>query len=96
MGSNPALYADLLSDPRYIRAAVNTVLFVGLAVNLQMMLALLLSGFFLRRRRWIRALLVVYILPWTSPRSPPGSAQPIIGSDACRFRAGLQHVSDRA
>jgi multiple sugar transport system permease protein len=70
MGSNPALYAELLSDPRYVRAAVNTVLFVGLAVNLQMILALALSGFFMRRRRWIRALLVVYILPWTLPAVP--------------------------
>jgi multiple sugar transport system permease protein len=70
IGSNPELYAELLSDPRYVRAAVNTVLFVGLAVNLQMILALLLSGFFMRRRRWIRALLVVYILPWTLPAVP--------------------------
>jgi len=29
-----------------------------------MFLALLLSGFFMRRRRWIRALLGVYVLPW--------------------------------
>lgn len=70
MGSDPALYAELLSDPRYLRAAVNTVLFVGLAVNLQMILALLLSSFFMRRRRWIRALLVIYILPWTLPAVP--------------------------
>jgi multiple sugar transport system permease protein len=70
MGSDPALYAELLSDPRYVRAAVNTVFFVGLAVNVQMILALLLSGFFMRRRRWIRALLVVYILPWTFPAVP--------------------------
>ncbi|MGO8924156.1 MAG: carbohydrate ABC transporter permease [Xanthobacteraceae bacterium] len=70
MGSNPALYAELLSDPRYARAAVNTVFFVGLAVNVQMILALFLSGFFMRRRRWIRALLVVYILPWTLPAVP--------------------------
>ena len=70
MGSDPALYAELLSDPRYLLAAVNTVLFVGLAVNLQMILALLLSSFFMRRRRWIRALLVIYILPWTLPAVP--------------------------
>jgi multiple sugar transport system permease protein len=70
MGSNPALYAELLSDPRYARAVVNTVVFVGLAVNVQMILALSLSGFFMRRRRWIRALLVVYILPWTLPAVP--------------------------
>ena len=70
MGSDPALYAELLADPRYVRAAVNTVLFVGLAVNVQMVLALLLSGFFARRRRWIKALLVIYILPWTLPAVP--------------------------
>jgi len=70
MGRDPALYAELLADPRYVRAAVNTVLFVGLAVNVQMALALLLSGFFARRRRWIKALLVVYLLPWTLPAVP--------------------------
>jgi multiple sugar transport system permease protein len=70
MGSDPTLYAQLLSDPRYVRAAVNTVLFVGLAVNAQMVLSLLLSGFFARRRFWIKALLVVYILPWTLPAVP--------------------------
>jgi multiple sugar transport system permease protein len=70
MGSDPALYAALLSDPRYLRAAINTVLFVGLAVNVQMALALLLSGFFARRRWWIKALLVIYILPWTLPAVP--------------------------
>ena len=51
MGSDPALYSELLSDPRYIRAAINTVVFTGLAVNVQMILALLLSGVFMRRRR---------------------------------------------
>jgi len=70
MGSDPSLYAELFSDPRYITAAVNTVLFVGVAVNVQMFLALLLSGFFMRRRRWIKALLVIYILPWTLPAVP--------------------------
>jgi multiple sugar transport system permease protein len=70
LGSNPSLYAELLADPRYITAAINTVLFVGLAVNVQMFLALLLSGFFMRRRRWIKALLVLFILPWTLPAVP--------------------------
>jgi len=70
MGSDPALYGELLADPRYVRAAINTALFVGLAVNVQMVLALLLSGFFARRRRWIKMLLVVFILPWTLPAVP--------------------------
>jgi len=70
MGSDPALFAELFSDPRYLRAAINTVLFVGFAVNLQMVAALFLSGFFMRRRWWIKALLVIYILPWTLPAVP--------------------------
>src|SRR5437870_1699108 len=64
MASNPSLYADLIADRLYLPTVVNTLLFVGLGVNLKMFLALLLSGFFLRRRWWIRALLVIYILPW--------------------------------
>jgi len=33
-------------------------------VNVKMFLALLLSGFFLRPRWWIKASLAVYVLPW--------------------------------
>ena len=70
MGSDPALYADLVDDPRYLRTVANTLIYVGLAVNVKMFLALLLSGFFMRRRRWIKGLLVIYILPWTLPAVP--------------------------
>jgi multiple sugar transport system permease protein len=70
MGSKPSLYGDLASDPRYLRTVINTMLFVGLGVNVKLFLALLLSGFFLRRRWWIKALLVVYILPWALPAVP--------------------------
>lgn len=64
MAREPSLYADLIDDPDYLPTVVNTLLFAGLAVNVKMFLALLLSGFFLRRRWWIRALLAVYVLPW--------------------------------
>jgi multiple sugar transport system permease protein len=64
MASKPSLYADLIADPSYLQTVINTLLFVGLGVNVKMFLALLLSGFFMRRRWWIRALLVVFILPW--------------------------------
>jgi multiple sugar transport system permease protein len=64
MASKPSLYADLIADRSYLPTVVNTLVFVGLGVNLKMFLALLLSGFFMRRRRWIRALLAVYVLPW--------------------------------
>jgi multiple sugar transport system permease protein len=64
MASKPSLYADLIADPSYLPTVVNTLLFAGLGVNVKMFLALLLSGFFMRSRWWIRALLSVFILPW--------------------------------
>jgi multiple sugar transport system permease protein len=64
MASAPSLYADLIADRLYVPAIVNTLLFVGIGVNLKMFLALLLSGFFLRSRWWLRALLAVYVVPW--------------------------------
>jgi multiple sugar transport system permease protein len=70
MASDPALYRDLLANPRYARTVVNTALFVGLGVNVTMFLALLLSGFFMRRRWWIKALLPVFMLPWALPAIP--------------------------
>jgi multiple sugar transport system permease protein len=70
MGSDPALYSELFSDPRYLTAVVNTLLYVGIGVNVKMFLAFLLSGFFIRKRWWIKALLVVFILPWATPALP--------------------------
>ena len=70
MGREPSLYAHVVSDPHYTRTVINTLFYVGLGVNVKMFLALLLSGFFMRRRRWIKALLVIYILPWALPAVP--------------------------
>ena len=64
MAAEPSLYADLIDDRLFLPTLVTTLLFVGLGVNLKMFLALLLSGFFLRPRRWIRILLAIYVLPW--------------------------------
>jgi multiple sugar transport system permease protein len=64
MASKPSLYGDLFSDEFYLPTVVNTLLFVGLGVNVKMFLALLLSGFFLRRQWWIKVLLAAFILPW--------------------------------
>jgi len=64
MASEPSLYLQLAEDPLYLTTVVNTLLFVGFGVNVQMFLALLLSGFFLRRRWWIRLLLTIFFLPW--------------------------------
>jgi multiple sugar transport system permease protein len=70
MGSDAALYGELLSDPRYLTTVINTLLYVVIGVNLKMFLAFLLSGFFIRKRWWIKALLVVFILPWATPALP--------------------------
>ncbi len=70
LGGQPQLYSDLFSDPRYLTAVVNTLLYVGIGVNVKMFLAFMLSGFFLRKRWWIKALLVIYILPWATPALP--------------------------
>ena len=70
MASEPSLYRELLANPLYARTVVNTALFVGVGVNVKMFLALLLSGFFMRRRWWIKALLPIYILPWALPAIP--------------------------
>ncbi len=67
MGSRPALYTLLFSDPRYIDTLVNTLLFVCIGVNVKMFLAFLVSGFFMQRHWWVRALLVVFLLPWALP-----------------------------
>src|SRR4051812_39093841 len=70
MGSDPKLYEELFSDPRYLTAVVNTLLYVVIGVNMKMFLAFLLSGFFIRKRWWSKALLVIFILPWATPALP--------------------------
>ena len=64
------LYADLFADPRYGTAALNTLIYVFVGVNLKMALAFLLSGFFLRKSWWTKSLLLVFILPWATPALP--------------------------
>jgi multiple sugar transport system permease protein len=70
LGRNPDLYAELFSDPIYLRTAVNTVLYLVIGVNLKMFGALLLSGFFMRRGWWVKGLLLIYVLPWAMPALP--------------------------
>jgi multiple sugar transport system permease protein len=70
LGHQPSLYAELFADPIYQRTVVNTVIYLAVAVNLKMFGALMLSGFFMRRRRWVKALLLLYVLPWAVPALP--------------------------
>ncbi len=70
LARNPASYVKLAEDPIFFRTAVNTVVFLLVGVNLKMLVALGLSGFFVRTRWWIKALSVVFILPWAVPSIP--------------------------
>ena len=49
---------------------VNTLIFLIVGINIKMILALLLSGFFVHQRLWIRWLSVLFILPWAVPSIP--------------------------
>jgi multiple sugar transport system permease protein len=70
LARDPGNYVKLAEDPVFFRTAVNTVVFLLVGVNLKMMLALGLSGFFLQTRWWIKVLAVLFILPWAVPSIP--------------------------
>lgn len=70
LGSGAQSYARLWSDPIYFRTLWNTILFLAVAVNIKMLLALLISGFFIIQRPWIRWLSVLFVLPWAVPSIP--------------------------
>jgi multiple sugar transport system permease protein len=70
LGGQVELYDQLFSDPRYLTAVLNTVIYVGVGVNLKMALAFLLSGYFMRKGWMYKALLLVFILPWATPALP--------------------------
>jgi multiple sugar transport system permease protein len=70
LGRHPESYVKLFDDPIFARAVVNTLLFLILGINFKMILALMLSGFFVQARAWIKALSVLFILPWAVPSIP--------------------------
>jgi multiple sugar transport system permease protein len=70
MGSKPSLYTEVFSDPIYQQTLVNTIVFVAFGVNLKLFFALLLSGFFMRPGWWVKALLMIFVLPWAVPELP--------------------------
>jgi len=67
---DPAIYAELFDEDEYWDAAVTTLFYVGIGVSLTMLLSLALSGFFMRRRWWSKALLVLSMFPWALPSQP--------------------------
>lgn len=70
LARHPASYVALYHDPIFARAAVNTLIFLVIGINVKMMIALLLSGFFAQQRTWIKWLSVIFILPWAVPSIP--------------------------
>jgi multiple sugar transport system permease protein len=70
LARSPQNYVRLFDDPIFFRTAVNTVVFLFVAVNLKMLVALALSGFFVVSRWWIKALAALFILPWAVPSIP--------------------------
>jgi len=70
LGSSPSAYRKLFQDPVFFTTIVNTVIFLLVAVNLKMAIALVLSGFFLHEARWIRWLSVLFLVAWAMPSIP--------------------------
>lgn len=70
LARHPESYERLFADPIFFRTVINTVVFVVVSVNIKMMLALGLSGFFLNTRWWVKILSMIFILPWAVPSIP--------------------------
>ena len=70
LARQPSSYVALFNDPIFARAAVNTLIFLVIGINIKMVIALFLSGFFVQQRAWIRWLSVIFILPWAVPSIP--------------------------
>ena len=70
LARDPQSYVKLADDPIFFRTAVNTIVFLVIAINLKMAVALMLSGFFIKTRWWIKILSVLFILPWAVPSIP--------------------------
>jgi len=63
-------YEVLFSDPIYVQTIVNTIVYVGVAVNVKLFLALLLSGLLQADTRGVRFLSAIFLLPWAIPVLP--------------------------
>jgi len=70
MGLDWDIYEDIFSDPIFIQTLWNTVIFVGVAVNVKMVLAVVLSALFNTESRFARILSGLFLLPWAIPSLP--------------------------
>lgn len=67
IGLRPENYVKLMSNPRYLSALTNTAVFVLVAVNLKMLLALALSSAMVSSARILRIATVIALVPWMIP-----------------------------
>ena len=51
LARQPSSYVKLFDDPIFFRSVINTLIFLGVGINLKMLLALFLSGFFVQNGR---------------------------------------------
>jgi multiple sugar transport system permease protein len=70
LARHPQSYEHLVEDPIFFRSVVNTIVFLVVAINVKMLVALVLSGFFVQSRWWIKILSGIFILPWALPSIP--------------------------
>ena len=70
LARHPASYVKLFDDPIFFRSVVNTIVFLVVAINIKMVIAMVLSGFFVTERWWIKILSLIFILPWALPSIP--------------------------
>ncbi len=70
LARHPQSYVNLAQDPIFFRSVINTLIFLGVGINLKMIVALFLSGFFVQTRAWIKWLSLLFILPWAVPSIP--------------------------
>ena len=70
LARHPQSYVDLMNDPIFFRSAVNTFVFLVVAINIKMAVALGLSGFFVNTRWWVKWVAAIFILPWAVPSIP--------------------------
>ena len=70
LARHPDSYERLFADPIFFRTVINTIIFVVVSVNVKMVIAMFLSGFFLNTRWWVKILAAIFILPWAVPSIP--------------------------
>lgn len=70
LARHPQSYVKLVEDPIFLRSLINTFVFLVVAINVKMLLALVLSGFFVTARWWIKIVSALFILPWAMPSIP--------------------------